>query len=144
MRSTCLRTGLLISCWMAVSSSLIAQDPAANAQEIVRRAIEADQRNWALARNYTCQERVAQKSLNHQGAAKSQVIKTYDVTIYYNEPYQRLIQMNDTTGGRKLMERGAYLPPVGQPDEHQHRTTQLGAKWTVHGFPLAVRHIPSA
>jgi len=62
---------------------------------IVRRAIEADQRQLGAGPEYTCQERVAQKRLDHQGAAKSQVVKTYDVTIYYNEPYQRLIQMND-------------------------------------------------
>jgi hypothetical protein len=106
MRSTCSKIGHLISCCIVVSSFLLAQEPLAkpgqngpptanDAQEIVRRAIGADQRNWALARNYTCQERVAQKRLDHQGATKSQVIKTYDVTIYYDEPYQRLIQMND-------------------------------------------------
>ncbi len=93
MRNACSKIVLLIFCWMAVPSSLTAQEP--NAQEIVRRAIEADQRNWALARNYTCQERVAQRRLDHQGAMKSQVIKTYDVTIYYDEPYQRLVQTND-------------------------------------------------
>ena len=105
MQSACSRIVLLFFLGIAFSS-LVAQEtlarpdqpglpPATDAKEIVRRAIETDQRNWALARNYTCQERVAEKRLDNQGAVKSQVIKTYDVTIYYDEPYRRLVQMND-------------------------------------------------
>ncbi|HXB21510.1 MAG TPA: hypothetical protein VNV88_09015 [Candidatus Solibacter sp.] len=98
MRNACSRIVLLIFLGISFVTAQEPQaklPPATDPKEIVRRAIETDQRNWALARNYTCQERVAEKRLNSQGAVKSQAIKTYDVTIYYDEPYHRLIQTND-------------------------------------------------
>jgi len=88
-----------------VAVSLAAQQPAgpvsqqlpptSDAKEIVRRAIESDQHNFELARKYTCEQREVEKELDKNGNAKSEKTRTYDITIYYDEVYSRLIQMND-------------------------------------------------
>src|SRR5947209_15311939 len=88
-----------------VAVSLAAQQPAgpvsqqlpptSDAKEIVRRAIESDQHNFELARKYTCEQREVEKELDKNGNAKSEKTRTYDLTIYYDEVYSRLIQMND-------------------------------------------------
>src|ERR1700694_4567026 len=140
MRSAFSKIVLLICLGIAASSFLVAQEPmagpeqqalpaASDAKEIVRRAIETDQRNWALARNYTCQERVAEKRLDNHGSVKSQAIKTYDVTIYYDEPYQRLIQMNDKPltekEEKKEEEKRDKLISRRKGESHQERQKRL-------------------
>src|SRR5437763_11424468 len=81
----------------SVASSAAPQElpPTADAKEIVRRAIESDQHNFRLARNYTCEQREVEKELDKKGNVKSQKSKIYDVGVYYDEVYSRLIQMND-------------------------------------------------
>jgi len=69
--------------------------PTTDAKEIVRRAIESDQHNFQLARNYTCEQREVEKELDKNGNVKSQKSKIYDVGVYYDEVYSRLIQVND-------------------------------------------------
>ena len=69
--------------------------PTTDAKEIVRRAIESDQHNFRLARNYTCEQREVEKELDKNGNVKSQKSKIYDVGVYYDEVYSRLIQIND-------------------------------------------------
>jgi hypothetical protein len=70
--------------------------PATNEpKEIVRRAIELDQRTFELARNYTYQERRVLKMLDKHGKQKRQQIETFDWTILYGEPYSRLIEKDD-------------------------------------------------
>ena len=59
------------------------------------RALNFDQHNFQLARNYTFQERRVVKALDKNGSQKHLDIQTYDVTILYDEPYSRLIQKND-------------------------------------------------
>ena len=66
-----------------------------NPQEIVRRAMEMDQRNFELARNYTYLEHRVLKALDKHGKEKHKQIETYDWTILYGEAYSRLIQKDD-------------------------------------------------
>src|SRR5207248_3310865 len=73
------------------SSVRITVDP----REIVRRSVEADQRNTKLAKNYTYQERVVEKRIDKDGRRKKQEINTYDISILYGEPYRRLLQRDD-------------------------------------------------
>ena len=81
----------------SVASSAAPQElpPTTDAKEIVRRAIESDQHNFQLARNYTCEQREVEKELDKNGNVKSQKSKIYDVGVYYDEVYSRLIQVND-------------------------------------------------
>src|SRR5579864_876060 len=72
-----------------------AAPPTNDPKEIVRRAMEMDQRNFELARNYTYQERRVLKMLDKHGKQKRQQIETFDWTILYGEPYARLIQKDD-------------------------------------------------
>lgn len=69
--------------------------PTSDPKEIVRRAMEMDQRNFELARNYTYQEHRVLKALDRHGKEKHKQIETYDWTILYGEPYSRLIQKDD-------------------------------------------------
>ena len=70
--------------------------PATNdPKEIVRRAMEMDQRNFELARNYTYQERRVIRMLDKHGKEKHQQIETFDWAILYGEPYSRLIKKDD-------------------------------------------------
>lgn len=75
----------------ATPSVRVTVDP----REIVRRSVEADQRNTKLAKNYTYQERIVEKKLDKDRRVKKQEIKTYDISILYGEPYRRLIQRDD-------------------------------------------------
>jgi hypothetical protein len=72
-----------------------AQPPAADAHEIIRRAIEAEQRNGELTRGYIWRQREVEKQLDPSGAVRSQEIKTYDVTLQYEERYARLTLKDD-------------------------------------------------
>lgn len=69
--------------------------PTSDPKEIVRRAMEMDQRNFDLAHNYTYEERRVIKFLDKHGNEKRKQIETYDWTILYSEPYARLIQKDD-------------------------------------------------
>jgi len=66
-----------------------------DAKEIVRRGLEEDQRNFQLARNYTFERREELKVFDKKGGLKKHELKTYDVTILYEEPYARLIRKDD-------------------------------------------------
>jgi hypothetical protein len=76
-------------------------------KEIVRRAMEMDQHNFELARNYTYQERRVLKMLDRHGKQKRQQIETFDWTILYGEPYSRLIEKDDK--------------PLNAKDEHKEQ-----------------------
>jgi hypothetical protein len=69
--------------------------PTNDPKEIVRRAMEMDQHNFELARNYTYQEHRVLRMLDKHGKQKRQQIETFDWTILYGEPYSRLIEKDD-------------------------------------------------
>src|ERR1017187_1567734 len=85
---------------LASASALLGQ---ADAREIVRRAVAADERNWKVARNYTFSERVNLKYLDSQGGVKSQEVRIQDVMLLDGSPYRRLVARD-----------GLPLPPVEQ------------------------------
>lgn len=108
MASKCRKAGffalLLLVCsaiWRAQESP--AADPAVRQElsptddpkEIVRRALDVDQRDFLLARNYTYERREELKTLDKRGALKKHEISTYDVTILYDELYSRHIRKGD-------------------------------------------------
>lgn len=74
---------------------LLAQN-APDAREIVRRSVEVDRNNWAIARNYTFLERQETRILDRAGKPrKAPEIRTYDVTLLEGSPYRRLVARND-------------------------------------------------
>jgi len=75
-------------------------DPAAlpptnDPKEIVRRALDEDQNDFRLARNYTFERRVELKILDKKGALKKRETNTYDETILYDQLCSRRIQKDD-------------------------------------------------
>lgn len=69
--------------------------PAPDAREIIRRALEAEEQNGLLSRPYTWKQREVEKQLDSGGAVKSQEIKTWEISLLYDERYSRLTQKND-------------------------------------------------
>lgn len=91
---------------LASASALLGQ---ADARDIIRRAVAADERNWKVARNYTFSERVNLRYLDSQGRVKSQDVRIHDVMLLDGSPYRRLVARND----RPL--------PVGEEKKEQEK-----------------------
>jgi hypothetical protein len=64
-------------------------------QEVIRRAVEANERNMKLARNYTFVVREVERELDDQGRIRKTTSETWDVTLLKGSPYQRLIARDD-------------------------------------------------
>jgi len=101
-------------------------------REIVRRSVSHHQMNWAVKRQYTCVERTTEKEFDSSGKLKSNEAKVYDVSILYDEPYERLIEKNgkplsgkDDQKERdklaKFMEKRAH----DTPEQAQKRAAKL-------------------
>lgn len=69
--------------------------PTHDAKEIVQRALDVDQGDFQLARDYTYEQRDDVKMLDKHGAVKKHEINTSDVTILYGEQYWRRIRKDD-------------------------------------------------
>ena len=74
-----------------VAELLIAED----ARDIVRRAVEQNERNSQSARNYTYLQRQETRELDRSGQVKSRKIETWDITWLEGSPYRRLVGRND-------------------------------------------------
>lgn len=75
---------------------LLAAQNAPDAREIVRRAIEFNQKNSDLARNYTFLERDETRMLDGSGKPKkAPESRTFDVTLLEGSPYRRLLARDD-------------------------------------------------
>jgi len=77
---------------LASAAALLGQ---ADAREVIRRAVAADERNWQMARNYTFSERVNLRYLDSQGRVKSQEVSINDVMLLDGSPYRRLVARDD-------------------------------------------------
>jgi hypothetical protein len=62
-----------------------------DAREIVRKSLDLDERNGAIARNYTFFEHNVQRQFDDQGEVKSTRSRTFDVTVQEDFPYRRLV-----------------------------------------------------
>lgn len=69
--------------------------PTNDPKEIIRRALEADQADFQLARNYTFERREEIKVMNKQGGLKKHEINTYDIMFLYGQPWSRHIGEDD-------------------------------------------------
>src|SRR6266849_727516 len=83
--------------WLAIllSTSLLAE---VNVEDLVRRSVEATQKNWAEAPHYVWTERDVEEKLDSHGRVKSRTVKTVEVTILEGSEYRRLLR----TEGRPL------------------------------------------
>ncbi len=85
---------LLVVC--ATFPCLLAAQNAMDAREIVRRSIELDRKNEAIARNYTFLERNETRIMDRSGKPrKAPEIRTFDVTLLEGSPYRRLVARDD-------------------------------------------------
>ncbi len=80
---------------LLILTSATALHGQADAREIIRRAVAADERNWKVARNYGFLERVDARRLDPQGRLKSKDVKIFDVMLLEGSPYRRLVERDD-------------------------------------------------
>jgi len=83
-----IRAGLLT---LAGAAVLLGQ---ADALQIIRRAVAADERNWRVARQYTFSECVEVRYLDSHGALKSREVSLRDVMLLDGSPYRRLVEID--------------------------------------------------
>ncbi len=69
--------------------------PKPDAVEIMQRSLGHWREDLNAERNYTYQKREVQQELDKDGNVKKTEIKTYDVSIIYGEPYEKLIAKDD-------------------------------------------------
>ena len=77
----------------SVTATLSAQGP--DAREIVRKAIDLDNRNAALEQQYQYRQREETRELDAAGQPKKITIRTVDVHMIEGSPYRRLVARND-------------------------------------------------
>jgi hypothetical protein len=75
----------------AIPAFLAAQD----ARDIVQKAIQVNDRNEEVARNYTYLQRQDIEVLDGSGRVKDRRIETWDITMLEGSPYRRLVGRND-------------------------------------------------
>lgn len=61
----------------------------------MRRAVQFEQQNDAIALNYTYVERTDRRDLDKNGAVERRRLETWDVTLLEGTPFRRLIARND-------------------------------------------------
>ncbi|GEM_PF-418233 len=86
--------------WITVRVLLLGLTPAAllaevDVREIIRRAVEADERNWKVARNYGFSQRVDARRLDPDGRLKSKDVKSYEIILLEGSPYRLLAGRDD-------------------------------------------------
>jgi hypothetical protein len=66
-----------------------------DAQEIIRQSLSHWRRSIDAAHNYTFQRRTVEDQLEKDGDVKKTEIETYQISILYGEPYEKLIARDD-------------------------------------------------
>ncbi len=99
---------------LASTTALLSQ---ADAREIIRDAVAADERNWSSARNYTFLQRVEIQRLDAEGRVKSSEVQTYDVTLQDGTPYRQLVQRDDRP-----------LPPADEKREQESLAKSIAGR----------------
>jgi hypothetical protein len=74
-------------------ATLLISDP--DPAEIIRKAVDAAERNAKIARNYTYTERDEDREMKADGSLKKSESETFDVLQMHGSMYTRLIQKND-------------------------------------------------
>jgi len=80
---------------LAIAACIPAILAAQDAREIVRRAVQVNDRNEQVSRNYTYLERQDLRMLDGAGRVKEHKIETWDITQLEGSPYRRLVARND-------------------------------------------------
>src|ERR1039457_345332 len=92
----------------AIAACIPAILAAQDAKEIVRSAVQVNDRNEEISRNYTYLERQDLRVLDGSGRVKDRKIQTWDITLLEGSPYRRLVARDDKP-----------LPPAEQKKEEE-------------------------
>jgi len=101
---------------LALAAISVATSGAQDAREIVRKSVELDQVNWLRMKDYTWIAHETERSLDSQGAVKSEKKQTWETLILYGEPHRRMLERD-----------GETLPPDEQRKE-QAKLDRVAAK----------------
>jgi len=102
-------------------------------RQIVRRAVELDQKNLAASRNYSFQLRQEERQMDSAGKPKEVKLRTWDVTIVDGSPYRRLVARNDVPlRAKEHLSVSVELLRGSVPDEvevNEHGIRVVAAPW---------------
>jgi hypothetical protein len=129
----------------AIPALLAAQD----AREIVRRSVEQDQKNAALARSYTFLQRQEERQLDSSGKVKETNSHTWDVTLLEGSQYRRLVAHDDkplsAEEQKKEDDRLRYAGEQRRAETPQQRERRLAdAKRREERQTEITREVPDA
>jgi hypothetical protein len=93
---------------LAIAACIPAILAAQDAREIVQRAVQVNDRNEQIARNYTYLERQDLRVMDGSGRVTQHRVETWDITLLEGSPYRRLVARNDQP-----------LPPAEQRKEEE-------------------------
>src|SRR5579872_5539411 len=64
---------------------------AQDAREIIRKSVELDQLNWLQMKHYTWTAFQTEKSLDSQGAVKSEKTEKWETVVLYGRPFRTTV-----------------------------------------------------
>jgi hypothetical protein len=103
--------------------------PTNDPKEIVRRALDVDQTDFDLTRNYTFERREEVKVMDKRGDLKKHEINTYDLIFLYGQPWSRHIRKDDKPltdhEERKEAEKLDKLVAERQNESEEERQKRL-------------------
>lgn len=135
-----------VTCVLLASGWLSA---APDAREIVRRAVEQNEQNFQVSRNYTYLQRQEVRELDRSGQVKSRKIETWDITLLEGSPYRRLVARNDqplsAEDQKAEQERLEYSTEQRRKETSEQRARRL-AEWQrrIDRQREPVRELPDA
>ena len=92
------RVQLCLIALLLIAANAVGQNvpaPWPNPDDVIRQSLSHWRRNLDAAKNYTFQQRQVEEELEKDGDVKKTEIKTYDISIIYGEPYEKLIAKDD-------------------------------------------------
>ncbi|HLJ50629.1 MAG TPA: hypothetical protein VKU01_31665 [Bryobacteraceae bacterium] len=104
---------------------------AQDAREIIRKSVELDQLNWLQMKHYTWTAFQTEKSLDSQGAVKSEKTEKWETVVLYGRPFRRMLERDgkpltaeqQAAEQKKLDEKTAKLERE-TPDERASRVAK--------------------
>jgi|SRR5579885_587597 hypothetical protein len=77
---------------LLASGAALSAQPSVNVQEIVRKSVEATDRNWKEAPNYVYTLREVEEKLDSHGRVKSRTVNTWEVSVLEGSEYKKLLR----------------------------------------------------
>ena len=120
-----------LNLWLVAAGMAVTKLCAQDAREIVRKSVELDQVNWLRMKDYTWIARETERSLDSNGAVKSEKAQSWETLILYGEPHRRMLERDGKPlGSEEQNKEQAKLDKIAAklgretPEQRQRRLTE--------------------